>query len=202
MILRVLVVPEVLVSTDSITVVGPPNIIEVLVDIGSTGTRGNRFIVGSGDPNLATVQGVLLSNNLILNDMYINTSPGADYGYLYQYVAVPGASDQWIQVLDMNPVLYSKTHLTTYTAGTAQISIPIANIVTISGTPLTAENFNIQYSIAHSDPVASSMSIPALAGSGTNLVINFNAVEYDGTSWANLTGNVTTHLFISIVEGI
>jgi hypothetical protein len=102
----------------------------------------------------------------------------------------------------MNPVLYSQTHLTTYTAGTAQITIPIANIVTISGTPLTAENFNIQYSIAHSDPVASSMSIPALAGSGTNLVINFNAVEYDGTSWANLTGNVTTHLFISIVEGI
>jgi hypothetical protein len=46
------------------------------------------------------------------------------------------------------------------------------------------------------------MSIPALAGAGTNLVINFNAVEYDGTSWANLTGNVTTHLFISIVEGI
>ena len=43
--------PEVLVSTDSITVVGPPNIVEVLVDIGPTGTRGNRFIVGSGDPN-------------------------------------------------------------------------------------------------------------------------------------------------------
>jgi hypothetical protein len=197
MILRVLVVPEVLVSTDSITVVGPPNIIEVLVDIGSTGTRGSQTFVGVGDPN-----DIEIGQTPLLNDLYINASPGADYGYLYQYVAVPGALDQWIQVLDMNPVLYSQTHLTTYTAGTAQISIPIANIVTISGTPLTAENFNIQYSIAHSDPVASSMSIPALAGSGTNLVINFNAVEYDGTSWANLTGNVTTHLFISIVEGI
>ena len=195
MILRVLVVPEVLVSTDSITVVGPPNIIEVLVDIGSTGTRGSQTFVGVGDPN-----DIEIGQTPLLNDLYINASPGADYGYLYQYVAVPGALDQWIQVLDMNPVLYSQTHLTTYTAGTAQISIPISNIVSVSG--LTAENFNIQYSIAHSDPVASSMSIPALAGSGTNLVINFNAVEYDGTSWANLTGNVTTHLFISIVEGI
>jgi hypothetical protein len=196
--------PEVLVSTDSITVVGPPNIVEVLVDIGPTGTRGNRFIVGSGDPNLSTVDGVLLSNNLILNDMYINTTPGADYGYLYQYVAGLNNTNQWIQVLDMNPVIYSETHLTTYTAGTAQISIPISNIV--SQTSLTAENFNIQYSIAHSNPLASSMSIPALAGSGTNLVINFNAVEYDDDSgpaeWIPLDGTVTTHLFISIVAGI
>jgi hypothetical protein len=189
--------PEVLVSTDSITVVGPPNIVEVLVDIGPAGTRGSQTFVGVGDPN-----DIEIGQTPLLNDLYINASPGADYGYLYQYVAVPGALDQWIQVLDMNPVLYSQTHLTTYTAGTAQISIPIANIVTISGTPLTAENFNIQYSIAHSEPVASSMSIPALAGSGTNLVINFEAVKYNGTSWANLTGNVTTHLFISIVEGI
>jgi hypothetical protein len=197
--------PEVLVSTDSITVVGPPNIVEVLVDIGPQGFRGNRFIVGSGDPNASTSSGVLFGNNLILNDMYINTTPGADYGYLYQYVRQPGGI-QWVQVLDMNPVIYSETHLTTYTAGAAQISIPISNIVTTSGTPLTAENFNIQYSIAHSNPLASSMSIPALAGSGTNLVINFNAVEYDDDSgpaeWIPLDGTVTTHLFISIVAGI
>lgn len=195
--------PEVLVSTDNITVVGPPNTIEVLVDIGPTGTRGNRFIVGSGDPDLSTTSGVLFGNTLILNDMYINIAPGSDYGYLYQYVAQPGGNE-WIQVLDMNPVIYSETHLTTYTAGTAQISIPISNIVSVSG--LTAENFNIQYSIAHSNPLASSMSIPALAGSGTNLVINFNAVEYDDDSgpaeWIPLDGTVTTHLFISIVAGI
>jgi hypothetical protein len=195
--------PEVLVSTDEITVVGPPNIVEVEVDIGPQGLRGNRFIVGSGDPNASTASGVLFGNSLILNDMYINTTPGADYGYLYQYVTQPGGF-QWIQVLDMNPVIYSETHLTTYTAGTAQISIPISNITAATG--LTAENFNIQYSIASSDPIASSMSIPALAGAGTNLVINFNAVEYDDDSgpaeWIPLDGTVTTHLFISIVAGI
>jgi hypothetical protein len=187
--------PEVLVSTDNITVVGPPNIVEVLVDIGPTGTRGSQTFVGVGDPN-----DIEIGQTPLLNDLYINASPGSDYGYLYQYVAVPGQLDQWIQVLDMNPVLYSQTHLTTYTAGTAQISIPISNITSATG--LTAENFNIQYSIASSDPIASSMSIPALAGSGTNLVINFSAVEYDGTDWADLVGTVTTHLFISIVAGI
>jgi hypothetical protein len=197
--------PEVLVSTDSITVVGPPNTVELLVDIGPAGIRGNRFIVGSGDPDPRTdkVNDILDNNTLIFNDMYINIAAGSDYGYLYQYVSKPGGKE-WIQVLDINPAIYSETHLTTYVAGTAQISIPISNITSATG--LTAENFNIQYSIAYSNPLASSMSIPALAGAGTNLVINFNAVEYDDDSgpaeWIALDGTVTTHLFISIVAGI
>jgi len=192
--------PEVLVSNDDITVLGPPSIVEVLVDIGPAGTRGSQTFVGVGNPNI-----VEIGQTPLLNDLYINASPGADYGYLYQFVAQPGGNT-WIEILDMNPVLYSETHLTTYNAGIAQISIPIANIATITGTPLTAENFNIQYSLTHSNPLASSMSIPALAGSGTNLVINFNAVEYDDDSgpaeWIPLDGTVTTHLFISIVAGI
>jgi len=192
--------PEVLVSNDDITVLGPPSIVEVLVDIGPAGTRGSQTFVGVGNPNI-----VEIGQTPLLNDLYINASPGADYGYLYQFVAQPGGNT-WIEILDMNPVLYSETHLTTYNAGIAQISIPIANIATITGTPLTAENFNIQYSLTHSNPLASSMSIPALVGSGTNLVINFKAVEYDDDSgpaeWIPLDGTVTTHLFISIVAGI
>jgi hypothetical protein len=192
--------PEVLVSNDDITVLGPPSIVEVLVDIGPAGTRGSQTFVGVGNPNI-----IEIGQTPLLNDLYIIASPGADYGYLYQFVAQPGGNT-WIEILDMNPVLYSETHLTTYNAGIAQISIPIANIATITGTPLTAENFNIQYSLTHSNPLASSMSIPALAGSGTNLVINFNAVEYDDDSgpaeWIPLDGTVTTHLFISIVAGI
>lgn len=192
--------PDVLVSNDDITVLGPPSIVEVLVDIGPAGTRGSQTFVGVGDPNL-----VEIGQTPLLNDLYINASPGADYGYLYQFLAQPGGNS-WVQILDMNPVLYSETHLTTYNSGVAQISIPISNIATITGTPLTAENFNIQYSIAYLNPLASSMSIPALAGAGTNLVINFNAVEYNDDSgpaeWIPLDGTVTTHLFISIVAGI
>jgi hypothetical protein len=42
------------------------------------------------------------------------------------------------------------------------------------------------------------MSIPALT-SGENLVINFNAVESVSGTWSDLTGEVVTHIFISIV---
>ena len=188
--------PEVLISTDNITVVGPPNTIEVLVDIGPAGTRGSQTFVGVGNPN-----SVNIGQTPLLNDLYINASPGADYGYLYQFLAQPGGNS-WVQILDMNPVLYSETHLTTYTAGAAQISIPISNITSATG--LTAENFNIQYSIAYSNPIASSMSIPALAGAETSLVINFKAVEHTTDSgpseWIDLDDVVTTHLFISLFE--
>jgi hypothetical protein len=185
---------DVLLNTDDIVVFGPPDVVEVLVDIGPSGTRGSQVFVGVGDPNL-----IEIGQTPILNDLYINTSPGTDYGYLYQYVSEPGG-DTWIQVLKINPTIYSENHLTTYTAGAASIVIPIADIVTVTGTPLTAENFNVQYSIAHDNPVATGMAIPTLVG--TNLTINFTAAEYSGSTWSDFSGEVVTHLFITIVTGL
>jgi hypothetical protein len=185
--------PDVLLSNDDVTVLGPPNTVEVLVDIGPTGTRGSQVFVGIGDPNL-----VEIGQTPILNDLYINTSPGADYGYMYQYVSEPGG-DTWIQILEISPTLYSELHTTTYVDGVAQIVIPISNIVTVTGSPLVSTNFVVQYSIAHTNPVASSVLVPALVGEGTNLVLDFAAVEYTGSAWQNLDEEVTTHIFISIV---
>jgi hypothetical protein len=185
---------DVLLNTDDIVVFGPPEVVEVLVDIGPSGTRGSQVFVGVGDPNL-----VEIGQTPILNDLYINTSPGADYGYLYQYVSEPGG-DTWIQILRINPTIYSENHLTTYTDGEASIVIPIADIVTVTGTPLTAENFNVQYSIAHDGPIASGMAVPTLVG--TDLTINFTAVEYSSSTWSDFSGEVVTHLFITIVAGV
>ena len=185
--------PDVLLSNDDVTVLGPPNTVEVLVDIGPTGTRGSQVFVGVGDPNV-----VEIGQTPLLNDLYINVSPGTDYGYMYQYVSEPGG-DTWIQILEINPTLYSQLHSTTYVDGVAQIVIPISNIVTVTGSPLASNNFVVQYSIAHDNPTASSVAVPALVGAGTNLVLNFSAVEYTGSVWQNLDEEVTTHLFISIV---
>ena len=189
---------DVLLNTEDVVVLGPPQTIDVLVDIGPQGTRGSKFIVGSGEPNPQTSSGVLLGQTLILNDMYINVAPGVNYGYLYQYVSQPGGNT-WTQVLHMNPAIYSAVETIAFTSGAGSITIPISNIVTVSGSPLTASNFNVQFQIEGANPIASSMEIPALAGAGTNLVINFDAVQYSGGSWSTLTGNKTVHLFISIV---
>jgi hypothetical protein len=191
-------VVDVLLNTEDVVVLGPPQTIDVLVDIGPQGTRGTKFIVGSGEPNAQTSSGVLLGQTIILNDMYINVAPGVNYGYLYQYVSQPGGNT-WTQVLKINPAIYSAVETVAFTSGAGSITIPISNIVTVSGSPLTASNFSVQFQIEGANPIASSMEIPALAGAGTNLVINFDAVQYSGSSWSALTGSKTVHLFISIV---
>jgi hypothetical protein len=196
--------PNVLLSNDDITVLGPPETLELQLDIGAQGTRGSKFFVGSGDPNAQTSSGTLGGQTLQLNDLYLNASPSATYGYIYQYVAEPGGN-VWVEVLDINPTIYSNNYIATFEDGDAQIVIPVEDIITVSGTPLTAENFNVNYSIAYANPIASSMEIPALAGS--NLIINLHAVEYDTSTWLPLgdTGTytsgveVTTHLQITIV---
>lgn len=196
--------PNVVLLNDDLTVLAPPESIDVLVDIGPQGIRGNKTFVGVGDPNILTTSGTIFSQSLILNDLYINTSPGENYGYLYQYISQPGGNI-WVQVLKMNPVIYSKNYIHNYVNGVAQISIPVSQIVTVAGTPLTASNFSVRYSIVHTNPVASSMTIPSL--SGNNLIINFKAAEYNSGSWRNLgvgytddTISIETHLFISIVS--
>jgi hypothetical protein len=190
---------DVLLGTEDITVFGPPEVVELLVDIGPQGDRGSQTYVGSGNPNTLMTGTTIFGKQVFLNDLYINTSPGADYGYLYQYVSQPGGS-LWIEVLRINPTIYSKRFLTTYNDGVGQITIPISNIVTASGTPLTADNFSVQYSIAHTNPVSSSMQIPSLSGSGTQLVINFLASELVSGTWQNLDEGVTTHIFITVVN--
>jgi hypothetical protein len=192
--------PDVLLNNEDVTVLGSPETIELLTDFGATGTRGSQVFVGIGNPNVISI-----GQTPLLNDLYINTSPGADYGYLYQYVSQPGANT-WIEILELKPTIYSKNFLTTYVNGEAEpITISISDITSL--TSLTASNFSVQYSIVNDNPVAASMSIPALVGDGEDLVINFKAVEHrtDVDSgpygdWAVLEGQVTTHLLITIVD--
>jgi len=183
--------PEVLLSNDDVTVLGPPSQIDLLLDIGPQGLRGSQVFIGTGDPN-----SIEIGQEPELNDLFINTSPGPDYGYLYQYVSEPGG-DVWIEVLKLNPTIFAKNYSVTFTSGSGDIIIPISDITTAE-TAFTAENFSIQYSIAHSNPTASSMSIPAIADD--DLVIDFEAVEYASGAWSELDEEVTVHVFITIVD--
>jgi hypothetical protein len=184
---------DVVISNDDLTVLAGPSTVELLVDIGPTGTRGSKFFVGVGNPNSVSI------STKILNDMYINSAPGPDYGYLYQYVAEPGGN-AWVEVLKLNPTIYSKLHTVTFASGTSayagngSVVIPITDISTATG--LTAENFNVQYSIQNTKPLASSLSSVDI--SGTDLVINLEASEYDGT-WVSFDAETSVHIFVSVM---
>jgi hypothetical protein len=179
------------VNTDDLAIIAPPDTIEVSVDIGPTGQRGSKVFVGSGDPNTKS-----FTETIYLNDLYINISPGTDYSYMYQYVSVPGA-DQWETILKINPALHSRLDTTIdFASGTGTATIPISSIVTVTGSPLVASDFNVQYSIQHSNVTSSSISNVQVSGS--NLVVTLKAMEYSG-SWQTLTAtDVPVHLFISV----
>jgi hypothetical protein len=185
--------PDVVLSNDDLTVLSGPETIELLVDIGPTGTRGSKVFVGVGNPNSVAI------STKILNDLYINSAPGSDYGYLYQYVSEPGG-DTWVEVLKISPSIYSKNHTVTFASGTSAdsgsgtIVVPITDITAVTG--LDADNFSVQYSIVNSNPLASSLASVTI--SSTNLVINLQASEYDGT-WGAFDAEVLVHLFISVV---
>ena len=183
--------PDVLLNNDDIAVLGSPPVVELLVDIGPKGDAGSQVLVGLGNPNTISI-----GQTPKLNDLYINASPGANYGYLYQYVLQPGG-ETWAEVLKISPTIYTEVRTTVFTSGNAAINIPISSISSVTG--LTAVNFAVRYSIAHSNPIASSMQIPALSGSGDTLVVNLKAVESSSGTGQNLSGEVAVHLFISIV---
>lgn len=184
--------PTVLVSNDDLTVLGSPEVVELSVDIGPAGTRGSKIFVGIGEPGSGTLNG----QTILLNDLYINAAPGVDYGYLYQYISQPGGSS-WIKILKMNPTVFPYIYETNFTAGVGQIPIPISSITSL--TSLTAENFNVQYNISNNNPIAS--SITSVEISGTDLIINLKAIEYDA-GWSDLSGLHPTYLFISIVPSV
>lgn len=186
--------PSVLLSNDDVTVLGPPEIIDLSIDIGPTGTRGSQVFVGNGNPNSS---GTVIGQTPLLNDLYINIAPGDEYSYMYQYVSEPGANT-WIPILKMNPTLYSKIDDLSFSTGSATLTIAISDIVNVTGTALTKDNFNVQYNILSTSPIASSINIPTLVDPDY-LVINFTAISYNGSTWSNLSGAVKVNLFISIV---
>lgn len=190
---------EVLVNTEDITVLGPPPVVNVQLDIGATGIRGSKVFVGTGTPNSLTTSGTIFGQTLYLNDLYINNAPGEDYSYMYQYISSLG-TNTWVPILKINPTLYSRNFLQTFTSGTTTISIPIADIVQVTGTPLTEENFSIKFSIGHSNPTAASITSVAITGASSDtLSISLKAAELNSGTWSNLAETVTVHLLITIV---
>lgn len=186
---------DIVLDSDELTVLGGPSQVAVQVDIGAEGDRGSIFVIDTSEPNSITVDNVISGVTVQTFDMYINTQSKK----MYQYVAGDGGVLTWTEVVDLIPNTYSVNKSVSFLNGDATISdIAVASIVdsgAVSG--LTAGNFNVQYSILGSDPIASSISISN--PSGGNLPITLHAAEYDGTTWEGLNGSKTVHLLITVV---
>jgi hypothetical protein len=186
---------DVLVDAANITVLGPPNRLDVQLDVGPRGQRGSQIYVGSGLPSSSTIANY---SSVLPGDLYINTAPGVNYSYLYQLVVRP-AGNEWIPVLQIQPAIYRALFEVEFVAGQAEISIPISNITTAT-TAFTINNFAVEFSFEHDNPVSASISSKSIVSN--QLVLVFSAVEWDGSSWANLVADpIKMGLSINVVTG-
>jgi hypothetical protein len=191
-------IPFVLTTLD-LDVFGGPSFINVSTDFGKAGARGSRIWVGNGNPAVT-----LTSQNIALYDLYINTNANDQfYSWLYQYVPEVG-SPEWVRVLKLNPSQQSKITATVFDDGVSEIKIPLADIMDIRATPNpTVDKFIIRYDFENSsgNPVSSSFTseIQTIL-SVKYLTITISAIEYNGSTWQDLSGSQKVHTFISYLS--
>lgn len=193
---------NIFVSPNETKVIGGTSSVNVEVDFGPQGDRGNLFLVGYGDPNT-----ISHSVTLQLLDLYINVqATDEDYLVLYQYVNSAGVNT-WVPTSKLMTDKFSVIRQVSFTNGEATdpVDFKVSNIVPmslISG--LTEQNFNIQCTFSHPEnPIAHSISInPITIQAGTGdviLPINIHAVEFSGGEWLGLSGTAYVHFLITVV---
>jgi hypothetical protein len=193
---------NIFVSSDDVKVIGGTANVNVEVDFGPQGDRGNLFLVGYGDPNTITH-----SATLQLLDLYINVqATDEDYLVMYQYQSVSGVNT-WVETATLMTDKFSVIRQVAFTNGTttSEVEFKVSNIAPLSLVGgLTAENFNIQCTFSDPEnPVAHSITVKPLAfqaGTGDQILpVDINAVEFSEGSWVGLNRTVYIHFLITVV---
>ncbi len=184
------------VQDDNLTVYGPPQSIELALDIGPKGDKGSKIYTGPGDPNVNT--GLFINDPASLSDIFIRNDLGADYGVLYQYVSVPGGNE-WQSVLKFQPITFNEIVQTTFTSGSASFLIPLNSIFVSAPANLTADEIAINITPQHSSAVALTVANKSLT-TGTNRSLQVNVLGKSlGGSITDLSGQITLNINLSIV---
>jgi hypothetical protein len=193
---------NIFVSSDDVKVIGGTANVNVEVDFGPQGDRGNLFLVGYGNPNTITH-----SATLQLLDLYINVqATDEDYLVMYQYQNVSGVNT-WVETATLMTDKFSVIRQVAFTNGTttSEVEFKVSNIAPLSLVGgLTAENFNIQCTFSDPEnPVAHSITVKPLAfqaGTGDQILpVDINAVEFSEGSWVGLNRTVYIHFLITVV---
>lgn len=193
---------EIFVSNDDIKVIGGTANVNVEVDFGPQGDRGNLFLVGYGDPNTITH-----STTLQVLDIYINVrTTDDDYLVIYQLQNING-TDTWVETSRLITDKFSVNRTVSFTAGVAtdNIDFKISSIVPLSLlSGLTESNFNIQCTFSNpTKPIAHSIIVrPITVQAATGdiiLPVSINAAEFSGSVWSPISGTHVVHFLITVV---
>lgn len=189
---------DVVVNTDDLVVLGPPDVIDLAISVGQQGNRGATFYAGSGNPNDSVVSQNIFGTSItpVSGDLFINTATGSEYGWVYIYnPKVVG--NQWDQVLRLQPPIFSTTHQETFSGGVATISIPLSNILPTGVTQSNPNNYIVNVTPIYSDPIVFTINSKSIVSSNLNVVLE--GIKYSGGSWSVLNETISFCMNISVV---
>jgi hypothetical protein len=92
---------DIIVSSESLATISGPTKVNLQVDFGPQGARGNSIFSGEEPPEVFFTEEVIESLGLRNNDLYINVDVAdADYGTIYQYQDNLGDSE-WVELAQL-----------------------------------------------------------------------------------------------------
>lgn len=194
---------DVLLNTADIVVFGPPEVVDLLVDVGPQGIRGTKIFSGEGDPR-TNPENLPSGETIQLYDMYIDISASGG-SYLYQYINDNTLGDVWTPIVKVSPILFAKNYALTFATGTVTKDISLSEILPDATSSeinaiTSADTFNVQFNIVNSLPIASSVvkSIETVSDI-KKLRLVFKAVSFSSGTASDLTGEQSVQVFISVV---
>ena len=189
---------DVVVNTDDLVVLGPPDVIDLAISIGQQGNRGATFYAGAGNPNDSVISQNIFGTNItpVAGDIFINTALGAEYGWLYIYnPKVVG--NQWDQVLKLQQPFYAVDEEITFSSGTATLSIPLASILPSGTTESDPNKYIVTFTPNASDPIVVTVNSKSIVS--TNLQLSLEAIKYASSAWSSLNETINLYVHIAVV---
>jgi hypothetical protein len=190
---------EVLLNNSDISVIGPPDTVELQLDVGGKGTRGSQIFSGFDDPNTTPPDETVLPN-----DIFIRESQGQTEGYIYQYLSDGAGGFQWEKIGSLKPSIYSEVVSLGASAGnlsasagiyTYQVSLSEA-FTEYSATSISANNLHVQISTEFNDaPVVTSVKTKSVDSLSNVIDVDFYSIYYNSasTQWIDLTDTSAKH---------
>lgn len=216
---------DAVLSSDSITVLGGPDQVEVDLNIGASGSRGSIFFTGFENPVSLTDQDFSQAPQIF--DIYIVVDPSSDnYLQAYQYLNEDGILS-WLPSFKISQNITAFNKVVSFASGEARVELDVADLglenITFESFVNSFAYFNVQATISNIDsseapggviqhnPAALSVNVGDVFFDSTGgglpseypmkLPIDFKAAEFEAGSWSSLDAkSVVIHLRIEFVD--
>jgi hypothetical protein len=189
---------DIILNNPEIAILGPPDSVNLQLDIGPQGIRGSKIYTGVGEP--ATNPTITDVN---INDIYIRTDPSGS-GYVYQYLSGVIGSPNWVVVLQLNQLVYNARESVVFSEGTGTLVIPIYYIVGNFTQDLVLSDLVTVFSAEYDKATAISLVSKLKINSNTDIELQFVGKEYDVSldTWVDIDNAVVLNLSISVASNV